>query len=47
MVGNVFKFVSILFKMIINVIIFLLWKGVMGTVGATDKNFWCLRVSFL
>ena len=47
MVGNVFKFVSILFKMIINVIIFLLWKGVIGTLGGIDKNFWYLQASFL
>ena len=38
MVGNVFKCVSILFKMIINVIIFLLWKGVIETLESIDKK---------
>ena len=46
MIGSVFKSVSILFKMIINVIIFLLWKEVIETLGDIDKRFLGLWVSF-
>ena len=45
-VEGVFKCVTILFKMIRNVIIFLFWKGFIGTLGGIDKKFWGLQVSF-
>ena len=43
---GVFKYLSILCKMIINAIISLLWKGVIGTLGGIYRNFCGFQVSF-
>ena len=42
---SIFRFVSIIFKLIINVVI-LIWVGVIGMFVGMSKNFWAFWVAF-